>query len=454
MTTLTVALAGRPVADLTQSAAGELQLRWRDDYRAEAAATPLSLSLRAAESAAYDHDRVAPWLRGLLPDDPRLIAHWVATGAAADPTPFALVASPVGRDCAGAVSFHPPGDTDHTNATGEMRWLCDGELAALLFELQLAHAGGLGWPEVAWFTLAGSHPKVALTRRGDRWGVPGGATPTTHILKPPQLRFEHHDINEHLCLAAARNAGLTAARSSIAIFEDQTALAVERFDRVTLPDGAIARRHQEDLCGALGYPPTLRYQERGGPTPAQIAGLLRARAGGDDDVWRFADALAYTWLIAAPGAHARNYAVLLDGPQAVLAPLYDVASLLPYDPGAEREPFDDFDGRVRLAMDIGGDYQLSRITATHWRRTALDLDLDADGLVDRILALAGRLPAAFEHAAADPAVRAVAGDFADRFCDLIARRTARLGARLDAPTARDGTGRSSARGPRQRKEGG
>ena len=432
MAALTVALAGRPVADLTQSAAGGLRLAWRDDYRAEAAATPLSLSLRAAESAAYEHDRVAPWLRGLLPDDPRLLAHWVATGAAAAPTPFALVASPIGRDCAGAVSFHPPSDTDHTNATGEMRWLGDGELAALLFELQLAHAGGLGWPEVAWFTLAGSHPKVALTGQGDRWGVPGAATPTTHILKPPQLRFEHHDINEHLCLAAARRAGLAAARSTVERFEDQTALAVERFDRVTLPDGAIARRHQEDLCGALGFPPTLRYQAEGGPSPAQIADLLRAR-GGEGDVWRFADALAYTWLIAAPGAHARNYAVLLDGPEAALAPLYDVASWLPYHPAAEQRPHGDFDGDVFLAMDIGGDYQLSAITAASWRRAARRLGLDAAQLVDRVAALARRLPAAFEQAAQDASVRAVADDFADRLCDLIARRAARLGALLDAP---------------------
>ncbi len=302
----------------------------------------------------------------------------------------------------------------------------------------MAHAGGLGWPDVAWFTLAGSHPKVALARRGDRWGIPAAATPTTHILKPPQLRFEYQDVNEHLCLAAARNAGLDAARSTIERFEDQTALAVERFDRLTGPGGATARRHQEDLCGALGYPPTLRYQGRGGPSPAQIVGLLRARGGGEGDVWRFADALAFTWLIAAPGAHARNYAVLLDGPDAALAPLYDVASWLPYHPAAEQQPDGDFDGDVFLAMDIGGDYQLSRITAASWRRAARRLGLDAAQLVDRVAALAGRLPAAFDQAAQDATVRAVAADFADRLCDLIARRAARLAALLDAPA---GSGR-------------
>ena len=443
MAALTVALAGRPVAELTETAAGGPRLRWRGDYRSNAAATPLSLSLPAAEAECFDGDRVAAWLWGLLPDAPNLIAHWVATGVSPAPRPVALLAAPIGRDCAGAVSFHPPGGAGlAAETTGETRWLSDAELAALLFELQVAEYAGFGWPDIAWFTLTGRHPKVAIVRCGGRWGIPAAATPTTHILRLPRMkhevqgRIEHKNINEHLCLAAAHNAGLDAARSSILVFEDdETALAVERFDRVIRPDGAVERRHQEHLCGALGYPPPLRHQARGGPSPAQIAGLLRARCG-ESEVWRFADALAFTWLIAAPRAHACKFAVLLDGLNAALAPLCGVASWLPYHPAAEQRPHGGFDGDVRLAMDIGGDVELSRITAASWRRAARRLGLDADQLVDRVAALALRLPAAFEQAAHDATVRAVAAGFADRLCDLIARRAARLAARLDAPGGR------------------
>ena len=443
MAALTVALEGRPVAELTESADGVPRLRWRDDYRAQEEATPLSLSLPAGEAECFDGDRVAAWLRGLLPDDPGLIDHWVDIGVAAAPRPVALLASPIGRDCAGAVSFHPPGEAGVARGeTGETRWLSDAELAALLFELQLAEYVGFGWPDIAWFTLGGCHPKIAVVRCGDRWGIPVAATPTTHILRLPRMkheirgRMDHKAINEHLCLAAARNADLDAARSRILVFEDdETALAVERFDRATGPDGATARRHQEDLCGALGFPPTLRYQAEGGPSPAQIADLLRAR-GGEGDVWRFADVLAFTWLVAAPSVHTRRLAVLLDGPNVALAPLCGAASWLPYHPGAEQRPHSDFDGDVFLAMDIGGDYQLSAITAASWRRAARQLGLDAAQLVDRVAALAVRLPAAFDQAAQDATVRAVAADYADRLCDLIARRAARLAALLDAPDGR------------------
>ena len=445
MAAMIVALAGMPVAEVAESADGGLRLRWRDDYRAETAATPLSLSLPAAESECLDGDRVGNWLWGLLANDSRLIAHWVASGVAAAPTPLALLASPIGRDCAGAVSFHPPGESHlAAEAPGETSWLSAPELAALLFEVQLAEYVGFGWPDIAWFTLAGGHPKVAVVRCGDRWGIPAAGTPTTHILKLPSMkdevrgRIEHGNLNEHLCLAAARNAGLDAARSSILVDEvGETALAVERFDRVTGPDGAVERHHQEHLCGALGYPPPRGYRDEGGPSAAQIAGVLRAR-GGESEVWRFADALAFAWLIAARGAHARKFAVLLDGPEAALAPLYGVSSSLPNHPAAEQHPHSDFDAKVWLAMGIGGDHRLSDITAASWRRAARQLGLDAARLLERVATLARRMPAAFEQAAQEVAVRAVAADFADRFCDVISRRTTRLGALLEGPLPRGG----------------
>ena len=71
-----------------------------------------------------------------------------------------------------------------------------------------------------------------------------------------------------------------------------------------------------------------------GPTPGQIAELIRSTIPGPDaetDVWRFADALAFNWLIAGTDAHAKNYSLLLAGNQIRLAPLYDIASILPYD---------------------------------------------------------------------------------------------------------------------------
>ena len=56
---------------------------------------------------------------------------------------------------------------------------------------------------------------------GERQPVP---VPTTHILKPAMAGFEAQNINEHLCLAAARALGLPAAKTHIETFEDESAI--------------------------------------------------------------------------------------------------------------------------------------------------------------------------------------------------------------------------------------
>ena len=97
------------------------------------------------------------------------------------------------------------------------------------------------------FSLAGAQPKTALLFDGQRWGVPGGRTPTTHILKPPIRGLDGHAENEHLCLALARALGLPAAHSEVRRFGDETAIVVERYERTRRP-GSIRRLHQEDMC--------------------------------------------------------------------------------------------------------------------------------------------------------------------------------------------------------------
>src|SRR3546814_4239685 len=74
------------------------------------------------------------------------------------------------------------------------------------------------------------------------------------------------------------------------------------------------RVHQEDMCQALGLHPSQKYQSDGGPSPDKIADLLRVSMpprAASSAVEAFVDALAFNWLVAAPDAHAKNYALLL-----------------------------------------------------------------------------------------------------------------------------------------------
>ena len=188
---------------------------------------------------------------------------------------------------------------------------------------------------------------------------------------------------------------VTAASSAVQQFGDETAIVVERYDRVRI-DGVVRRVHQEDMCQALAIQPTRKYESDGGPTLGDVATLLsRHSSDAAVDVARFIDANVLSWLLAGPDAHAKNYSILHSfGPDQRLAPLYDVITALPYARLAR--------GGVKLAMSVGGERAVSAITGDHWRAVARAVELPPDLLLDRIAELGERLPAAIARVIAHP----------------------------------------------------
>ncbi len=411
---LTVLLDGRIAGTLTRLAGARLRFDYDDEYRADADSTPLSVSMPTSIRSHADAV-VSPWLWGLLPDNDAVLRRW-ARDFHASASPFSLLATPVGHDCAGAVRFATPDAAEELLAApGSVAWLTEGEVAQRLRDLRADSTAWLGGDFSGQFSLAGAQAKTALLHRDGRWGVPSGASATSHILKPAVAGFDEHDLNEHLCLDAARRAGLVVARTAVTQFEGESAIVVERYDRRLL-DGRLLRIHQEDVCQALGVRPDRKYQNEGGPGPGDVARLLRRVMPprvADDAVWRFLDALAWNWLIGGTDAHAKNYSLLLAGRQARLAPLYDIASALPY--GTDER-------KLRFAMKIGGDYRLHPFHST-WPTAAGELGLDAEAVADRVLALACRAPDAFADAAAAPAVTGLGRALPGTLVDLVAERS-------------------------------
>jgi len=330
---LVVLLAARRAATLTQGPGGVLELTYDDVYRSRPQAIPVSVSLPLAERM-HRGAVVRAFCQGLLPDNDRVLERWGREFQVSASNPFALLRH-VGEDCAGAVQFVRPDRVDMLLAReGSVVPLAEEQIAERLRTLQRDpaawHLAGTGQ-----FSLAGAQAKTALylDPATGQWGDPVGAVPTTHIVKPAIAGFDDHDLNEHLCLAAARIVGLRTATSRVLPFGAERAIVVDRYDR--LPSGGVdvVRVHQEDMCQALGLAPSAKYQSEGGPSPEQIIELLRRVVKpapvAELEVGRFVDALAVNWLIAGTDAHAKNYSILLAPGQTRLAPLYDVASSLP-----------------------------------------------------------------------------------------------------------------------------
>jgi serine/threonine-protein kinase HipA len=368
MTDVLVALAdGRVMGEIRRSRAGRLTFVYDENWRSRNDAYPLSLSMPLVV-AEYEHARIEPWLWGLLPDNEMILNRWGQRFHVSPRNVFALLGA-VGEDCAGAVQLAAP---DRVPALlkadqGTVEWLSTGDVAERLALLRKDQSAWRAAGDTGQFSLAGAQPKTALLFDGARWGVPSGRWPTTHILKPPVEAFDGHAENEHLCLALVRSLGLPAARSQVLRFKHEVAIVVERYDRVR-GDTGIRRLHQEDMCQALGLPPTKKYQNEGGPGVGAMLDIIRTHSGEpQEDAWTFARASMLNWLIGGTDAHAKNFSMLIGaGGRARLAPLYDVASVLVYD----------FDPKkLKLAVKIGGKYRLEEIGRHQWDKFAAEARL-------------------------------------------------------------------------------
>ncbi len=363
-----------------------LSFAYSDTWRNDPNAYPLSLSMPLG-SATHGHARIEAFLWGLLPDNDRVLQSWGKRFQVSPKNVFRLI-SHVGEDCAGAVQFVSPERLETLiaePAAREIQWLTEDDVAERLRTLRADHSAWRSASDTGQFSLAGAQPKTALLFERKRWGVPSGRIPTTHILKPPTGEWDGHAENEHFSLQLARALGLIVPNSSVVRFQDEIAIVVERYDRARA-GGRWVRIHQEDMCQALGLHPTRKYESDGGPGVQRIVELLREQSSSpEEDVQSFLDAVAFNWLIAGTDAHAKNYSLLLGQNGVVrLAPLYDLAGILPY-PSVDMS-------KVKLAMKVGGEYRLRNIGLRHWQKLATQLRLDDANLLDRIRAMAEAVP--------------------------------------------------------------
>lgn len=382
---LAVLLAGQLVGRLCQDR--RTQFTYDPDYLDRAVPTPLSLSMPPRPET-YSQAQTMPWLDGLLPDRAEVRQRWAREFGVSARNPFALVAE-MGRDCPGAVQICPEDSVDEVAADrGDLRPVTEEQigrrLAALRRDVDAWTVTGERW------SLGGAQAKFALVERDGQWFEATGAQPTTHIVKPGVAGYQAQGLNEHICMRAARGLGLLAASTRYQEFAGQPAVVVARFDR-THQQGGVQRVHQEDCCQALSRPAAKKYELEGGPSSADISDLLRGRADATSN-WRFVEAVAFSYLLGASDAHAKNYSLLLSGNQVRLAPLYDMASALPYDPRS-----DDSDLHT-TAMAIGGERRFGAVNRKNWERLARRTGIEPDRLLTRVGQLATDLPDALATA--------------------------------------------------------
>lgn len=277
-----------------------------------------------------------------------------------------------GRDVAGAVQIFDP-DAEAPSEKPERIPVAANVIARMLTDTSLAPLGNR--PRSGRTSLAGVQDKIVLARSEGHWFQPINGYPSTHILKPPSLRYPSIIFDEEYGFRAAKAAGLTPLDASIQDFAGVPALVIERYDRS--PEAPLGRIHQEDMNQALGASKNEKYQEHGGRvTLARIAHVI-GRNGDRVSVEGLLGLLTLSQALGNLDMHAKNVSLLhlTDGTTAI-TPAYDVV------------PQTHLDSDGKMALAINRKYGHSDITvddlvaeAQSWKmrspRAIIDQTLDA-----------------------------------------------------------------------------
>ncbi len=425
MSELLAVIEGEVIGRVQSDRAGRIAYVYEPSWLDAAGAHSLSVSMPLARIV-YAHRVVWPYLCNLLPENPNVLQRWAQQYHVSAGNPFKLLTH-VGADVPGAAQFIPPERLAEIQADQPtIDWMTLDELADRLRQLRDDISAVRRPGDVGKMSLPGAQAKTAFYwhEQTNRWGVPGGRAPTTHIIKPAIPGFRGLVENEHICQDIASRLGLPAARSRV-LELDESYIVVERYDRLPpLPGSPFVRRiHQEDVCQALGLMPARKYQEEGGPGIAAIITLIR-RVGSNPqvDVDRFLQANMLNWLIGGSDAHAKNYSLLIGAADEIrLAPLYDTSSQLPYvDLVAQR-----------VSMKIGEHYDIPRVSLADWRKLARASEVPEERVFTILSGMARELPdhisAACNQAIAEGLDKVVVAPLLDQLVAHVKERARAVG---------------------------
>jgi serine/threonine-protein kinase HipA len=271
----------------------------------------------------------------------------------------------IGHECAGALSFHEPGDIPPQQ---DGHTLEGHELTPEAFEIHILELPQRPLFEGLWglrLSLAGVQDKAALCITDNKFIIPINGCPSTHIIKPPIKFFApHSNFNEYACLKLATAIGLNAAEVSLIPLNKVEVVAIKRYDRQIMND-KIYRLHQEDFCQALGIFPHQKYENEGGPGFKECYGVSKLLAPRAISSLNLLQYYYFNLLIGNNDAHAKNYSVLYDSKMnATLAPIYDVLCSALYK---EFSP--------KMAMKFGGEYLIEKVQHIQFEKFCNELGI-------------------------------------------------------------------------------
>jgi serine/threonine-protein kinase HipA len=295
--------------------AGGVEFRYTRDYL-DAAGRPVATTLPLTDQPVVTAaGAVPPFFAGLLPEGRRLSSLRRSVKTSADDDLSLLLA--VGADPVGNVQVLAEGTEP---AEAEPLATVTRSFAEVTFS-EVLEAAGVVDP----VALPGVQDKASARMLS----VPVGRAGHRYILKVDPPEYAHVVVNEAYFLAVAARARFPVVRADVV--HDATGrpgLLVERFDRISGPDGAPVSLAVEDGAQLLGIYPADKYAVTYERLVDAVAQVCAARLVAVREMFR---QVCFAWLTGNGDLHAKNVSVVapLEDEWRV-APAYDLHSMLPY----------------------------------------------------------------------------------------------------------------------------
>ncbi len=305
---------GRLAARLVRDQ-GTVRFEYDPGYLARggpAVATTLPLTEQPVVTA---RGAVPAYFSGLLPEGRRLTGLRRAVKTSADDDLTLLLA--VGLDPVGDVQVVPAG-VRPTRAEPLIQ--VKKAFEEITFS-EILEAAGMIDP----VALAGVQDKASARMIS----VPVGRAGRRYILKVDPPEFPHVVENEAYFIRRAALARFPVVGARIV--HDATGrsgLLVERFDRVSDPDGRPVALAVEDAAQVIGLYPGDKYRVSAEAVVAALSNACAARSLAARDIFR---QLCFAWLTGNGDVHAKNLSILsTPAGEWRLSPAYDLPSTVPY----------------------------------------------------------------------------------------------------------------------------
>lgn len=372
----------------------DARFRYVREYIEAREAAPISVSLPFQDDY-FSTEQTRNFFESLLPEgfSRKAVADWMK----ADENDYITILAQLGRECLGAIKI-VEGNDDRESGY---------ELLSAERVKALAAEGATKSTEILLEThlsLTGASGKVGLYYNSDnnKWYLPKGDAPSTHIVKQSHVRHKQIVLNEQLCIQTAKRIGIAVPESFIVSNgsqSDQDVLyATPRYDRPLSENKIIDglkcpyRLHQEDFAQALGIFASDKYEKVPSGYMSRMFDLLRHNSVNPiEDQIALLRIIIFNYLIGNTDCHVKNFSLLYseDLKSKRLAPAYDLVATRVYRTTSN------------MSFYIGGELDISKINRNNFAISASEIGLSQKMVLDNFDYVANKLEGAMTEAAED-----------------------------------------------------